>query len=71
MILFETFGLVALVLACTGIYGGVLSGNVAERTRKIGVRLALGAERDGNKGIRPSSRITHSQNLVQTLKTAW
>jgi putative ABC transport system permease protein len=42
--LFEAFALAALVLVGVGVYGS-LSGRVAERTREIGVRAALGASR--------------------------
>jgi predicted permease len=42
--LFGLFGVLGLALACIGVYG-VVSFNATERTREMGIRLALGSPR--------------------------
>src|SRR5690348_1171290 len=54
------FGILALVLACVGLYG-LLSYEVSRRTREIGIRMALGAERHD------ATRLIISQGVALTL----
>ncbi|HXB68053.1 MAG TPA: ABC transporter permease [Candidatus Acidoferrales bacterium] len=70
-VLMGIFGVLALVLSGIGVYG-VMAYIVSEQTHEIGIRMALGAERQSVLGmIFRKGMITIAAGLVVGLPVAW
>jgi len=70
-VLMGIFGLLALVLSAIGVYG-VMAYLVSEQTHEIGIRMALGAERQSVLGlIFRKGMITIACGLVVGMPLAW
>jgi hypothetical protein len=71
MVLIGLFGLLGLGIAGVGIYG-VMAFAVAQQTREIGVRMALGAQRSGVLGlVLGRAGVYTATGLVIGLAAAW